>query len=180
MKDPQTKSRDGLIGNSAGIAGLLPGVLCIGSALAVAFLMLITVVDVVGRYLFNSPLTGGFEMTEMIMAFIIFSALPMVSLKGGHITVDMLDPILSPRLKKCQAFFTGLVCCGICSIMAWRMWLYGRRLIQRNELTLEFHIAIGNFACALAVLMSITGIVFLAVSCFSFLRRKTNQHKDEE
>jgi TRAP-type C4-dicarboxylate transport system permease small subunit len=179
MKSAQTKNQAAAFRRSARIACLLPRILCIASGVAVAILMLMTVLDVGGRYFFNSPLTGTFEMTELLMAFIIFSALPIVSQKRTHITVDLLTNILSPRLKSLQAFFTDLVCGGVCLTMAWRIWLYGQRLIQRNELTLELHITIGNIACALAVLMTVTGIVFLAGSCLIFLVPKAVDKKEE-
>ena len=180
MKNTQSKTRIGIIRRAASIACLFPRVLCIASGVAVAFLMLITVVDVGGRYLFNSPLIGAFEMTELIMAFIIFSALPMVSKKREHITVDLLTNLLSSRLKNMQAFFTSLVCGGICFIMAWRIWLYGQRLIQRNEVTLEFHITLGGFACAISVLMIVTGVIFLVGSCLIFPGKNANENRGEK
>ena len=50
-------------------------------------LMLLTCVDVIGRYFFSSPVAGGFEITEMLLAGLIFSALPLVTLRGEHVTV---------------------------------------------------------------------------------------------
>ena len=47
---------------------------------AVLFLMMaITAVDVAGRYVFNKPLTGGFEITELLLAALIYCGLPLVS-----------------------------------------------------------------------------------------------------
>ena len=42
-------------------------------------MMMITAVDVAGRYLFNKPLAGGFELTEMLLAALIYCGLPLVS-----------------------------------------------------------------------------------------------------
>ena len=68
-------------------------------------LMLLTCVDVVGRYFFNKPVTGGFELTEMLLAALIFAGLPLVTLRGDHITVDLFDPVTtlteaSPALRE--------------------------------------------------------------------------------
>ena len=54
-------------------------------------LMLLTLIDVVGRYGFNAPVNGSYEITELLLAAIIFSALPLVSAKDAHITVDLID-----------------------------------------------------------------------------------------
>lgn len=71
-------------------------------------LMLITLVDVVGRYGFNSPVNGSFEITELLLAAIIFSALPLVVAKDQNITVDLIDAFV-PRF-----FFCLCKGCGYC------------------------------------------------------------------
>ena len=42
-------------------------------------LMTLTCVDVIGRYFFSMPVTGGFELTEMMLAALIFVGLPLVT-----------------------------------------------------------------------------------------------------
>ena len=50
------------------------------AASAILFvLMLVTFVDVVSRYLFNWPLRGAFEVTELMLLVLIFAGLPLVS-----------------------------------------------------------------------------------------------------
>ncbi|SVB94388.1 uncharacterized protein METZ01_LOCUS247242, partial [marine metagenome] len=38
------------------------------AALVLMLLMIITFIDVLGRYLFSAPLPGAFELTEIMMA----------------------------------------------------------------------------------------------------------------
>ena len=42
-------------------------------------MMLLTFVDVVARYLFNRPIRGAFEVTELMLLVLIFAGLPLVS-----------------------------------------------------------------------------------------------------
>jgi len=42
-------------------------------------MMMLTAVAVVGRYVFNHPVTGAFEVTEMMLAALIYCGLPLVS-----------------------------------------------------------------------------------------------------
>jgi len=42
-------------------------------------MMVLTFVDVVGRYLLNRPLRGAFELTELGLVVLIFAGLPLVS-----------------------------------------------------------------------------------------------------
>ena len=50
------------------LAARLEIVLGCVSAVVLFLMMMVTAVDVIGRYLFNTPLAGGFELTEMMLA----------------------------------------------------------------------------------------------------------------
>ena len=63
------------------------------AALVLFAMMTLTCADVIGRYFFSQPIFGGFELTEMLLAAMIFLGLPLVTLRNEHITVDVLDSI---------------------------------------------------------------------------------------
>lgn len=66
------------------------------AAVALFFMMGLTFFDVVLRSAFNNPIQASTELTRILMAAIVFSSLPMVSAKGDHIVVDLLDSFFSP------------------------------------------------------------------------------------
>jgi TRAP-type C4-dicarboxylate transport system permease small subunit len=51
----------------------------------------LTFTDVVGRHLLNTPVFGANDITEHLMAVIIFSGLPLLTAQRGHLSVDLLD-----------------------------------------------------------------------------------------
>ena len=57
-------------------------------------LVLITVVDVFGRYLLGIPLPGTSEITEIILGILIYIGLPYISKKEEHISVSLLSNYL--------------------------------------------------------------------------------------
>ncbi len=65
-------------------------------------MMVLTCVDVVGRYFLSRPIFGAFEITEMLLAALIFAGLPLVTLRNEHVTVDVLDPITPDWLFRIQ------------------------------------------------------------------------------
>ncbi len=67
------------------------------SAIVLLALMALTLADVVGRYWLNAPIIGSFEVTEMMLAALVFCALPMVGARGEHVSVDLLDSYLPAR-----------------------------------------------------------------------------------
>ena len=98
-------------------------------------LMLLTCVDVLGRYLFNSPLKGGTEITEFSLAIIVFSAIPIITLTGGNVVVELLDLKLSSRkaaaAKRVLYLVWGIVFAGL----AYGIWKLGSRAIRRSEVS---------------------------------------------
>ena len=88
----------------------LQTVLGFTSASVLFLMMLITAVDVAGRYVFNKPLPGGFELTELLLAALIYCGLPLVSARREHIVIDTFDPYYSPRFKRALDMIAEVVC----------------------------------------------------------------------
>ena len=66
------------------IAGLRQGLVYL-AAFSLCLLIVITMVDVVGRYILNTPLPGAFEAVRALMALVTFSALPLVCIRNEHL-----------------------------------------------------------------------------------------------
>ena len=60
------------------------------AAFALFLLMVMTFADVILRSAANNPIESATELTRLLMAIIVFSALPLVSWKGDHI-IGFLD-----------------------------------------------------------------------------------------
>jgi TRAP-type C4-dicarboxylate transport system permease small subunit len=86
-------------------------------------MMLVTVVDVAGRYFLNAPLKGAFEMTQFLMAAIVYAGLPHVTLRDGHITIDLLDAVTPPRVIPWRELMVQSVCAAAMAVVAWRLWV---------------------------------------------------------
>ena len=92
------------------MAQLLQKILGLVAASVLFVMMSITAVDVIGRYFFNKPLAGGFEITEMGLAVLIYCALPLVSARREHIVIDTLDVFMSPGVKTFLNRLSDLIC----------------------------------------------------------------------
>jgi len=56
-----------------------------GSLILVVTMLI--VIDAGGRFMLNRPLTGGVEVSILLMAFIVFFALPYALFQGAHVRV---------------------------------------------------------------------------------------------
>ena len=101
------------------------------AGIALSALMVITCIDVFGRYLLNKPLTGSTELIELILAGLVFIALPVISWRNDHVVVDIFDNYLPPLVH----FIRGII---IHCIFAVTLYFVGERLLQLATRSLEF------------------------------------------
>ena len=94
-------------------------------AAALAFLVVLTVVDVVGRYALSAPAPGATELTEFGVAALVFAALPAVTWRGGHVAVDLLDRFVPPARRRWRAALVNAPACGR-PPGGWPSWRNGR------------------------------------------------------
>lgn len=79
------------------------------AAIALFALMAMTFLDVILRSAFDRPLGAGTELTRLLMAVMVFSALPVISWRGGHIVVDLLDHAFAPQLARLRDVSIDLI-----------------------------------------------------------------------
>src|SRR5439155_27389372 len=63
-------------------------------------MMLLTVVDVVARYVFSRPVGGAFEATQLMLVVLIFAGLPLVSFSEEHAVMDFIDRVTGTRARR--------------------------------------------------------------------------------
>src|SRR5215468_10294773 len=124
-------------------------------------LMMLTTADVIGRYIFNSPIRGAFEITELLLLTLIFAGLPLASRANEHVTLDFIDMILSDGgrllLSRLVDFICGLLFLGL----AYRVWIKADRIEGYGDTTEVLRIPVGPFVYFMAIMVAVTGIVHL-------------------
>lgn len=117
-------------------------VLGLAAALTLVGIMLLTCVDVAGRYVFNSPVPGAFEITELAMGALIFTSLPLVTLRRQQVTVDLFEQLVPERLRRAQLVVIYLVSAACLVAVAWRLWIKAGFMVQYGDTTATLHIMI--------------------------------------
>lgn len=92
------------------------------ACLCLVFLMVVTFLDVAGRYLFDAPLTFAVELIELSMGLLVSLGLAVTTLNRGHIAVDLLSNAVGSIGKQLLARLTALVGAVVFGLMAWRLW----------------------------------------------------------
>jgi TRAP-type transport system small permease protein len=142
------------------------------AAVALFAIMLLTLVDVSGRKLLSQSVPGSLEITELLMVVVIFSALPLVSLKGEHVLFDSLDPLLPPWVRRAQQGLVDIFCAAALMGLAWLMWDKAAQMAQYGDVTAQLKLPLGPFVQLMSVLCAITAWVHLTL----VVRPATHHH----
>jgi TRAP-type mannitol/chloroaromatic compound transport system permease small subunit len=81
--------------------------------------MLICVADVIGTNFFDWPVPGTLEITESTMVLIVFGALAYTQEKRGHIRVQILHGLMSPRIKSLMDAITHFLALVFFVLLGW-------------------------------------------------------------
>ncbi|ARE41664.1 TRAP-type transport system, small permease component, predicted N-acetylneuraminate transporter [Rhodovulum sp. P5] len=97
------------------------------SGLAVFGLMLLAVVSVGGRNVFNQPLPGYVDWIQQAMPLIAFMGISFTQRDGGHIRMDILIARLRGRMLWAAEFTTTLAMLGLMLLLVWGSWAHFQR-----------------------------------------------------
>jgi TRAP-type C4-dicarboxylate transport system permease small subunit len=132
--------------------------LAAGAALTVMSVM--TVLDVTGRS-FGAPLAAATELTEALLLITIFCALPVVTRRGDHISIDILDAVTPRWLRRVQAVFAGLLGAVGLGAASWRVWELAVRAQISGDVTPYLQIPVWPFVTFTSVMCAVTALAFL-------------------
>lgn len=149
----------------AEIVSRAPVALAVG---ALFVMMVMTFADVVLRSAFDSPIEAATEITRILMAVVVFAVLPVISGRGGHISVDLLDGWFGPMASRIRDAAVSLICGAALWYPANRCWALAERAHDYGDVTeylaipqfyIGAFIAVATFAAALALI--VRGVVIL-------------------
>lgn len=131
-------------------------------AICLFTLMMLTTLDVIGRYFFDKPLPGAFELTELLMVLVIFGALPIVTARRRHIVVDILDFAVPERMRRVRHFVTNALSAVALAATLPHLWAKVVAMLGYGEVTAILGIPVVPLAMFVLLLTAVTSAVFLA------------------
>lgn len=79
--------------------------LCAVGVICVVMMMVLTTADVIARYAFNSPTMWADEMASYLLIAIVFLGLAQNLRTDGHIRIDVVTNLVSPRVRQVLEVF---------------------------------------------------------------------------
>lgn len=105
------------------------------AAIVLLFLVVLTVADVIGRYVFTRPVTGTVELVQISMAGIIFFSFPLMFLRNDHIIVDLVPIFRSGRIAWVSAVVILLLTIYVAYKVGDRTFDYAVRAFEDEDIT---------------------------------------------
>ncbi len=139
------------------------GLLKLLGAAALTGLMLLTVVDVIGRY-FKHPIFGSVELAGFCAVIIVAAALPYTYKLEGHVGVEIMMRMFPKKIQLIMDICTRVLTLVLFVLISWQMVRYAGHMRESGEVSmnLEFpmHIIIyilaaGLFAFCITILETI-------------------------
>jgi TRAP-type C4-dicarboxylate transport system permease small subunit len=76
------------------------------AATALFAMMVLTFVDVIGRYGFHRSIFGTAEIVEFLMMLTVFAGLAFITAKNEHITVTLLEALIARKFAVPQRWMS--------------------------------------------------------------------------
>ena len=124
-------------------------------------MMTLTFVDVIARYVVNRPVRGSLELTELALLVLIFAGLPLVTHADEHVTMDLIDRLLSARARRLLARLVELACAAMMFLLTWLMWIKAARVSAYGDTTDVLRIVVGPFVYFMVAMILLSGLLHL-------------------
>ena len=91
--------------------------------------------DVIQRYVFNSPTSWSLDLSGFLLVYIVFLSLSPTLESGQHVSVDLLNEVVSPKMKKIFKNIVLLLVIAFGVIFFWKILEYTIQVAQDQRIS---------------------------------------------
>jgi len=135
-------------------------------------IVLMTTYSAARGWIFDKPLQGDFEMTEMWVAVAVFMFLPYCQLTGANVTADIFTARAGRRTVAMLEFVSAVIALAFSVLLLWRMYLGMLDYREYVETTTILHVPIWY-----AYVPALMSLALLAVASLITVRNALRRWK---
>ncbi|MCV2865006.1 TRAP transporter small permease [Albidovulum sediminicola] len=130
-------------------------------ALFLLAMVALTFADVIGRRLIGKPIYGSNDITEHLMALVVFAGLPLVTAAAAHLTIDLLDKLVGQSWMAWWRVLVSATVVVVLGVIAWLFVKHGLNAARISEVSQALRVPRGPlyffmaFSCALSALAAL-------------------------
>src|SRR5262249_55027904 len=134
------------------------------AAVALVVMMCVTVVDVVLRHVFNSPLRSSYDMVQVMMVLFVFNGMSTAFLQRRHIVIDLVDSFVGRRVVGVLIRISDVLTVAVLALFIYAMLTPALQSYGYGERKLELGLPI--YIEWAAALIGISGAILCAAGAF--------------
>ena len=138
------------------------------SSVLLVAMMFLMVADISLRFLFDRPILGSFELTQLFMVLMVSGSLAYAQTEDGHVRITMFTDRFPPRLRSLAHAFALLAGAGMMGIVAYAGFLQGGESADKGQITSVLGIPLYPFYHLLGTGVLIYALVLLADALVAF------------
>ena len=142
------------------------------AAITLFSLMILTCADVAGRYFLSNSIDGTTELTEIAIAVMIFAVLPIITWRGGHVVVDILDSFLSAKVIKILSLLAAFLMSSTLYFLGVRIFELAARSMRREEITEYLELPVGYIVQYIAMMSWVTAAFMISYGVYLIIKTK--------
>ncbi|WP_428912445.1 TRAP transporter small permease [Niallia sp. Krafla_26] len=145
------------------------------SSVFLFLLMFLTAADVIGRNIFNSPITGTYELTGLVLALMIFFSLGSGQLGKDHIEIDFLTNMMPEKIQAGLYAISSFILFVLMFITTWQLYEFGMRTMLGGELSGDLGLPLHIFIFAAfvgAIAFTLTYLLDMFQSILKVVNKK--------
>jgi TRAP-type C4-dicarboxylate transport system permease small subunit len=124
-------------------------------------MMLLTMADVILRKVLSRGILGTLELTEFMMAGVVFLALAQTERLDRNVHMDLIMQRFRPRARMLAAMVTRTICILFCCVMTASVLVYADAIRSSGEVSLDLWIPKYPFIYAVAAGWALLALVLL-------------------
>ncbi len=131
--------------------------------LCMAALALLTLADVLGRYIFNVSVMGAVELTEILMVGVIFCGIILATMRREHVVVDLLPIPFGRTGARVAHAATYLLAAGISALLAVVSWSQAESAREYGDQTTMLGLSLAPVVYFMSFMLFINTVVQLGL-----------------
>ena len=112
------------------------------AAVCIFGLMFLGIAQVLGRRLFDLPISGYIDWVELSMATFAFLGVAYCQREGGHVRMEMVLKLARGRSQWALEIFGTLVALGIITVLIWYGFTHFLRAWQFGDSTIDVELPV--------------------------------------
>ena len=136
-------------------------------------------VDVILRYVFNSPLSWGLEASQHMLLLVFVFGMLEAFRTSAHIRMDLFYRLFNPSIRRLVNILYSLLAVGVFILLAKKGWEEALFLKEINEVTQYIHMPIWMFYVVISLVGGLI-VLFFMIRAIAVMRGQRQEVEDEQ